>query len=117
MTSTDWVVEYIASKVPGENGVQKKLNVIAQQRSFQSNLKKVCEELEVPESGARNSQKLLYSRFSEGTHKGGFEKLKVYANCGEYSPTIAASFLAYLREYNIPHLYVVRGDTLKWLLP
>ena len=97
-------------------GVQARLNRIAQRDSFQSIFKELCNEFMVPELQADESQKMIYSWFCKYAHKGVFETLKVDTNSVDNPPSIAIPFLAYLREYGIPHLYVVRGRALPWPL-
>lgn len=121
MTLAEQLVEFIADRVKTENaheGVQQRLNRIAQGKSFQSTFKGLCVELMIPESQAEQSRKEIYGWFCKYFHNGGGSDHLVVNTDGTDNPTsVAISFLTYLRESNIKHSYVVRGETLRWPLP
>jgi len=118
MDLTDWLVEFIADSVKSANtreGVQPRLNRIAQRKSFQSIFKELCTELMVPEHQAEESRKKIYEWFCTYVHTGGGYNDLVVNTDGTGDPTsVAIALLAYFRESTIKHSYVIRGETLEW---
>ena len=68
----------------------------------------------IPESQAYESQKEIYKWVCRYAHKGAFENLKVDTRGRDNPPAIAIPFIVYVREFYIPHLYVIRGQVLNW---
>jgi len=121
VTLTDWLVELFASKVESKNeneGIQPKLNRIAQRDSFRAHLKDLCEEFEYPEHLADYGKRQLYFDCCQWTmHIMDFEEHEIRTNGSFNALMFAIPMLAYLREYNFPHRYGTRGNTVKWPLP
>ncbi|RPB28932.1 hypothetical protein L211DRAFT_844972 [Terfezia boudieri ATCC MYA-4762] len=114
------VLEYIANTgcTGDREGVQPKLNRIADRESFRSTLKELCAELKISEGTVEQSRQTIYEWFCKYAHTGeGFNCLTINTGNTDYPTSIAVSYLAYLRELKIKHSYVIGEKVLKWPSP
>ena len=119
MALTDWYVEYVASKILAKGsheGVQPKLDRIAQGHSFKKTFRNLCTEFVISEGQAEESRKEIYHWSCKYVHTGA-DNLTIITDGKDNPTSIAVALMTYLRVGKIRHSYRIGSQTLKWPSP